>query len=62
MIQKLRPEFTINKLIISHYDHDGKNTLYNCQYLKEEVEKMLKHFAKEQRLEAQRNKYKRIEY
>ena len=62
MIQKIKPEFVIKGLILNHYDHDGKNTLYHCSYLKEEVEKMLKHYAKQHKLELQRKKYERIEY
>lgn len=62
MIQKLNPDFIIKKLILNHYDHEGNNTLYNCVYLKEEVENMLKHFVKQQRLEKQKKKYERINY
>ena len=62
MLQKINPEFIIKGLILNHYDHSGKNTLYNCSYLKEDVEKMLKHFAKQQKLQKQKAKYARIEY
>ena len=62
MIQKINPDFVIKNLILNHYDHDGKNTLYNCSYLKDEVEKMLKHFVKQNKLEQQRKKYERIQY
>lgn len=62
MLQKLRPEFIIKDLILNHYDHDGKNTLYHCEYRKDDVEKMLKHYAKMQQLEKQKQKYARIEY
>lgn len=47
MLQKLNPDFVIKDLILNHYDHDGKNTIYHCSYLKDDVEKMLKHFAKQ---------------
>lgn len=62
MLQKINPEFEIKDLILNHYDHEGKNTLYHCTYLKPEVEKMLKHFTKQQQLELQKAKYARIEY
>lgn len=62
IIQKLNPNFVIKSLTLNHYDHNGNNTLYPCSYLKDDVEKMLKHFAKQQKLEAQRKKYERIEY
>lgn len=51
MLQKINPEFVIKGLILNHYDHDGNNTLYNCSYLKDDVIKMLKHFAKQHKLE-----------
>lgn len=62
IIQKINPNFIIKDLILNHYDHDGNNTLYRCSYLKDDVEKMLKHFAKQQKLEKQKAKYARIEY
>lgn len=62
MLQKINPDFVIKDLILNHYDHDGKNTLYHCTYLKDDVEKMLKHFVKQQKQEKQRQKYARIEY
>ena len=62
MLQKINPDFVIKGLILNHYDHDGKNTLYNCSYLKDEVEKMLKHFAKQNKIEKQNKKYERIKY
>jgi ATP-dependent exoDNAse (exonuclease V) beta subunit len=62
MLQKINPDFVIKDLILNHYDHDGNNTLYRCSYLKDDVEKMLKHFAKQNKLEKQKAKYARIEY
>lgn len=62
MLQKLNPNFVIRDLIINHYDHEGNNTLYHCEYLKKEVEKMLYFYKKQVILEQQREKRKRIEY
>lgn len=62
MLQKINPEFVIKDLILNHYDHNNKNTLYHCTYLKDEVEKMLKHFAKQSKLDKQKKKYERIQY
>ena len=62
MLQKLNPEFVIKDLMLNHYDHDGNNTIYHCAYLKDDVEKMLKHFVKQQKLENQKKKYERIQY
>lgn len=51
MLQKINPNFVIKGLILNYYDHEGNNTLYPCSYLKDDVEKMLKHFAKQNKLE-----------
>ena len=62
MIEKLNPEFKIQDLIIVHYDHDNKETIYHLEYLKDEVEKMLKHYKKSLLHNRQLSKYKKIEY
>jgi ATP-dependent exoDNAse (exonuclease V) beta subunit len=62
MLQKLNPNFNIKRLFINHYDHEGNNNIYEVQYLKDDVERMLKHFAKQQKLKKQKSKYERIEY
>ena len=62
MLQKINPDFIIDDLILNHYDHQGNNRLYHCEYLKKEVEKMLAHYKKQLILEKNREKRKRIEY
>jgi len=62
MLQKINPKFIIKDLILDHFDHDGKETLYHCEYLKNDVERMLKHYKKELLLQQKRNKRKPIEY
>lgn len=62
MLQKINPNFVIKDLILNHYDHNGNNTLYHCEYLKSEVEKMLYFYKKQVILERQKEKRKRIEY
>lgn len=62
MLQKINPEFVIKDLILNHYDHEGNNTLYHCDYLKTEVERMLAFYKKEVIREAQRAERKPIEY
>lgn len=62
MLQKINPNFNIERLFINHYDHEGNNKIYEVQYLKNEVEKMLKHFARENMIKKQQSKYERIEY
>lgn len=62
MLQKINPNFIIKDLILNHYDHNGKNTIYHCEYLKKEVEKMLYFYKKQVILDKQKEKRKRIEY
>lgn len=62
MIQKLNPEFTIEDLVLIHYDHNDNMTVYHLPYLKDEVVKMLSFYKKQASLEESRNKRKRIEY
>ena len=62
MLQKLNPNFIIKDLIICHFDHKGNETIYHCDYLKDEVERMLSHYKKELVLQERRSKRKEIEY
>lgn len=62
MLQKINPKFVIKDLIICHYDHQGNETIYHCDYLKKDVERMLSHYKKVISLEENRNKRKEIEY
>ena len=47
MIQQINPNFNIKLLMLIHYDHDGGCTTYECDYLKDDVERMLKWYKKE---------------
>ncbi|MGM9532181.1 PD-(D/E)XK nuclease family protein [Intestinibacter sp.] len=62
MVQKLNPEFTIEDLVLVHFDHSDNMTVYHLPYLKDEVERMLWYYKKQQVLDDGRNKRKRIEY
>lgn len=62
MLQKINPNFVIKDLILNHYDHEGNNTLYHCDYLKTEVERMLAFYKKGLIKEAQKAKRAPIEY
>ncbi|MBP5694222.1 MAG: hypothetical protein J6X03_02055, partial [Bacilli bacterium] len=46
MIQQLNPEIEVKELKLIHIDREGKQTIYPCKYLKEDVERMIKHYAK----------------
>lgn len=62
MLQKINPNFIIKDLILVHFDHQGNQTIYHCDYLKDEVERMLYFYKKEVISERQKAKRKRIEY
>lgn len=62
MLQKINPNFVIKDLILNHYDHNGNNTLYHCEYKKKEVERMLYDYKKKLILNKQREKRQKIEY
>lgn len=62
MLQKINPNFVIKDLILNHYDHEGNNTLYHCDYLKTEVERMLAFYKKDLIKQMQRAKRTPIEY
>ena len=62
MLQKINPNFIIKDLILNHYDHAGNNTIYHCDYLKTEVERMLCFYRKELLSEKRKAERKRIEY
>jgi len=46
LIQKINPLFNIKRLVLLHYDHDGNNAEYDCEYLKNDVERMLSFYKK----------------
>ena len=62
MLQQLNPDFVVKQLILVHYDHDGNETTYNLDYLKEDVERMFGFHKKNMIKEKQRAKRQRIEY
>ena len=46
LLQQINPELNIKKLMLIHIDHDDKITEYTVEYLKNDVERMLKHYKK----------------
>jgi hypothetical protein len=47
MIQKINPEFNIKLLMLIHYDHDDNCETYECEYIKNDVERMLAYYKKQ---------------
>ena len=46
--------------MIYHIDHDGNETVHECQYLKKEVIRMLNHYKKSIKVQQQLDKNKPI--
>ena len=47
MLQQINPDYNIKHLKIVHIDHDNQQHEYECEYLKADVERMLKHYKKQ---------------
>ncbi len=62
IIESYNPDFTIEELVLVHFDHQDNMTVYKLPYLKREVERMLSFYEKEHLLAERRLKNKRIEY
>ena len=62
IIESYNPDFSIEDLVLVHFDHEDNMTVYHLPYLKKEVERMLAFYEKEHLLAERRQKNKRIEY
>lgn len=62
IIESYNPDFTIEDLVLVHFDHNDNMTVYHLPYLRKEVERMLAYYEKESLLEERRLKNKKIEY
>lgn len=62
IIESYNSDFTIEDLVLVHFDHNDNMTVYHLPYLKKEVERMLSFYEKEHLLAERRLKNKRIEY
>ena len=47
MLQKLNPNFNIRSLTIVHIQRDGKIKEYPVEYRKDDIERVIKHYAKQ---------------
>lgn len=62
MIEQMNSKFKCKKLAIIHIDRDGKETEYECEYLKEEVCRMLLHYRRQQKIKSELDLDKPIEF
>lgn len=62
LLQKIKPELNCKGLMLIHIDKETrKETKYPVEYLKDDVERMLKHFKKQQKIKSELDKIKPIE-
>lgn len=62
MLQQIKPELKCKGLMLIHIDKETrKETKYPVEYLKNDVERMLKHFKKQQKIKSELEKIKPIE-
>ena len=61
MLKQINPEYNIKKLLIYHIDHDGNETIIPCEYLKDDVERMLKHYKKQSKIHEELERIKPVQ-
>lgn len=61
LLQQQYPDITCGGLFIWHIDHDGNETKYDCEYLKDDVERLLKHFKKHQKIHEELERIKPVQ-
>lgn len=62
LLQQINPDFNIKKLQLIHVDHSNTTTDYECPYLKEDVERMLKHYKKQYKIKLELDRDKPISF
>lgn len=62
MLEQLLPGVKVKHLNIVHLKDDGSEEVMPCEYLKTEVEKMIKHYARMQKVNAALDELKPIVY
>ena len=55
MLQRINPKWNIKLLRIIHIDGDDKETFYDLDYLKDDVDKLMKHYKKQTRVDTFRS-------
>ena len=60
LLQKINPKYKIKKLALIHFDHEGNETEYEVDYLKEDVARMLLYYRKQNKVKLQLEKDKPI--
>ena len=53
LLQKINPNFNIKRLVLIHIDHSNHITEHECDYLKSDVETMLKHYKRDIKIKSE---------
>lgn len=61
MVQQHNPNLAVKRLFLHWIDHNGKETFIDVPYLKDDVERMLKHYIKHQKIQKELDRDKPIE-
>lgn len=59
IIEKNNPHLTVKGLYLLHHDHKDKKTVYNCEYRKTDVERMLAFYKKQLHYEDHKRRNKK---
>ena len=57
----INPRYNIKKLLLYHIDHDGNETIIPCEYLKDDVERMFKHYKKQLKIHEELERIKPVQ-
>lgn len=60
MLQQINPNYNIKGLKLVHIDHNNKQHEYDVEYLKDDVERMLKHYKRELKKQIELEKLKPV--
>lgn len=60
MLQRINPEFNIKVLRLLHINGDGDETDYDVPYLKDDVERLLKHYKKSIKIKQFQDEHKKL--
>lgn len=60
LMEQVKPGCNIKKLQLVHLRDDGSEEIMECKYLKDDVERMLKHYKRSIKVQAELNKIKPI--
>lgn len=61
LLQQINPQYNVKKILLYHIDHDGNETIIPCEYLKDDVERMFKHYKKQLKIHEELERIKPVQ-